>query len=97
MKTTIKEIAKSTIKALGAIYPKFLCSGGMHIHVYTKLVETIVEPVLFFCSCIWSHTKSPEIESVLNKAGRYFLGVTEKFSYMSSRSDLTWVSREMKQ
>ena len=77
MKFSLREIAKSASRALGAIYSKFLCAGGMNISVYTKLVETMVEPVLFFCSGIWGHTNFSEIESVLNKAGRYFLGVTK--------------------
>ena len=70
MKFSIREIAKSASRALSTIYLKFLCAGGMNISVYTKLVETMVEPVLFFCSGIWGHTNFSEIESVLNKAGR---------------------------
>ena len=97
MKFSIREIAKSASRALGAIYSKFLCAGGMNISVYTKLVETMVEPVLFFCSGIWGHTNFSEIESVLNKAGRYFLGVTKHCSNVSSRGDLGWNSCEVKQ
>ena len=48
MKFSIREIAKSASRALGAIYSKLLCAGGMNISVYTKLVETMVEPVLLF-------------------------------------------------
>ena len=33
-----REIAKSASRALGAIYSKVLCTGGMNISVYTKLV-----------------------------------------------------------
>ena len=72
MKFSIREITKSASRALGAIYSNFLCAGGMNISVYTKLVETMVEPVLFFCSGIWGHTNFSEIESVLNKAGSVF-------------------------
>ena len=48
MKYSVREIAKSATRALGAIYSKFLCAGGMSISVNTMLVETIVEPMLFF-------------------------------------------------
>ena len=85
MRFSIREIAKSASRALGTIYLKFLCGGGLSLPVYSKLIETIVEPVLFFCSGIWKHTKYNEIESVLNKACRYFLGVP-----MFSRG-VTWV------
>ena len=75
MKFSIREIAKSASRALGAVYSKFLCAGGMNISVYIKLVETMVEPILFFCSGIWGHINFTEIDSVLSKACRYYLGV----------------------
>ena len=89
MRFSIREIAKSASRALGAIYSKILCAGCLRFPVYIKLIETIVEPVLFFCSGIWGHTKYKEIESVLNKACRYFLGVTKHCSNVSWR--VTWV------
>ena len=52
MKLSVKEITKSASRALSAIYSKFLCVGGISLFVYTKLVESVVEPVLFFCSGI---------------------------------------------
>ena len=97
LKFSIREIAKSASRALGAIYSKFFSTGGMNIRVYTKLVETIVEPVLFFCSGIWGQTKFTEIETVFNKACRYFLGVTKHCSNVSSRGDMGWSSCEVKQ
>ena len=97
LKFSIREIAKSASIALGAIHSKFLSAGGMNIRVYTKLVETIVEPVLFFCSGIWGQTKFTEIETVFNKACRYFLGVTKHCSNVSSRGDMGWSSCEVKQ
>ena len=47
MKKCIKEIAKSASRALEAIYMKYLNAGGMTFNVYTKLFESVVEPVLF--------------------------------------------------
>ena len=96
MKFSIREIAKSASRALGAIYSKCLCAGGINISVYTKLIETMVEPVLFYCSGIWGHINFSEIESVRNKAGRYFLGVTKHCSNVSSRGDLGCTSCEVK-
>ena len=97
MKFSIRETAKSASRALGAIYSKFSCAGGMNISVYTKLVETMVESVLLFCSSIWGHTNFMEINSVLNKVCRYFLGVTKHCSNASFRGDLGWSSCEVKQ
>ena len=61
MKFSMREISKSASGVLGAIDLKFLCTDGMNISVYTKLVETMVKPVLFFCSGIWDHTNFSEI------------------------------------
>ena len=97
MKFSIREIAKSASRVLGGIYSKFLCAGGMNFSVYTKLIETMVEPLLFYCSGIWGHTNFSEIDSVLNKAGQYFLGVTKHCSNVSSRGDLGWTTCEVKQ
>ena len=76
---------------------KVLTCWRHELNVYTKLVETIVKPVLFFCSGIWGLTKFSEIETVLNKACRYFLGVIKHCSYVSSMGDLGWSSCEVKQ
>ena len=67
MKFSVKEIAKSASRALGAIYSKFLSAGGMTFSVYNRLIESVVEPVLFYCSGIWGHNKFTEIETDLNK------------------------------
>ena len=97
MKYSVREIAKSASRALDLMYSKFLCAGGMSISVYTKLVETIVEPVLFFCSGILGQSNFTEIETAFSKAGQYFLGVTKHCSNVSSRGDLGWSSCEVKQ
>ena len=36
MKFSIRKMAKSASRALGAIYSKFVCAGGMNISVYTQ-------------------------------------------------------------
>ena len=53
MKKCIKEIANSASGALGAIYMKYLNAGGMTFRVDSKLFESVVEPVLFYCAGIW--------------------------------------------
>ena len=69
----------------------------MSYDVYTKMIEIIVEPVLFYCSCIWVTRKFPKVQSVLNKACRYFLGVTKNAPNIATRGDMGWVAAEVKQ
>ena len=49
---SIREITKSASGALGAVYTNFLYARGMTYNVYTKLINSIVEHVLFYCAGI---------------------------------------------
>ena len=97
MEKSINEVTKSASRALGAIYIKYQSAGGMTYSVYTKLIESVVEPVLFYCSGIWGNRKFPKVESVMNKACRYFLGVSKNAPNLSSKGDMGWVSADTKQ
>ena len=77
MEKSVTEVTKAAGRALGAVYMKYLYAGGMSYEVYTKLTESVVEPVLFYCSGIWGTHKFPKVQRVLNKACRYFLGVSK--------------------
>ena len=50
MVKSVTEVTKAAGRALGAVYTKYLYAGGMSYEVYTKLIESIVEPVQFYCS-----------------------------------------------
>ena len=72
MKKSIKD-SKAASRAHGAIYMKFISSEDMTYNVYAKLIEYVVEPVLFYCSGIWWHNKYSAIDAVVNRACRMFL------------------------
>ena len=76
---TVKEIAKSASRALSALYTKHLSCGGFSYDVYTKLYRSMVEPVLYYGASIWRQSEWKEINTVQNKACRYFLGSAKKF------------------
>ena len=97
MEKSVTEVTKVAGRALGAVYMKYLYAGGMSYEVYTKLIESVVEPVLFYCSGIWGTRKFPKVQRVLNKACRYFLGVSKNAPNTASRGDMGWVSAEVKQ
>ena len=97
MEKSITEITKSASRALGAIYMKYQSAGGMTYEVYKKLIESVVEPVLFYCAGIWGNRKFTKVESVMNKACRYFLGVSKNAPNLSSKGDMGWVSADVKQ
>ena len=97
MDKSATEETKAAGRALGAVYMKCLYAGGMSYEVYTKLIESVVEPVLFYCSGIWGARKFPKVQRFLNKACRYFLGVSKNAPNIASRGDMGWVSAEVKQ
>lgn len=97
MEKSISEISKSASRALGAVYMKYQYAGGMTYDVYKRLIVSIVEPILFYCSGVWGGRKFPKIEAARNKASRYFLGVSKNAPNVSSRGDMGWASAEVKQ
>ena len=59
-----------------------------------KLFESVVEPVMFCCAGIWGYKVYSEIESVLNKACRLYLGVSKHAANNASKGDMGWYSAE---
>ena len=74
MKYATSELAKSASRALSTLYAKFKNSGGIAYDVYYKLYTSLVQPILSYCSAIWGLTNYSKINTVQNKACRYFLG-----------------------
>ena len=88
LKFAINELAKSASRALSALYTKFLCVGGMDYNVFCKLYESLVEPVLFYGSGLWGFSEHKKINTIQNKACRYFLGLGKNASNIASRGDM---------
>ena len=97
MSRSIREITKSASRALGVVYTKYLHAGGMSYDVYTKLISSLVEPVLFYCAGIWGTRYYKEIDVVVNKACRHFLGTNKNASNIATRGDIGWDSCIIKQ
>ena len=97
MKKSIKEISKAASRSFGAVFMKYISCGGMAYNVYSKLVDSVVEPVLFYCSGIWGHNRYSEIDEVLNRACSMYLGVSKNAPNTSCRWDMGWFSCEVKQ
>ena len=93
MEKSITENTKSASRALGAIYMKYQSAGGMPYNVYKKLIDS----VLFYCAGIWGNRKFSKVESIINKACRYFLGVSKNAPNVSSKGNMGWVSAEVQQ
>jgi hypothetical protein len=54
MDKAVKELSKSASRAIGALFRKFIYAGRMTWKIYNKLHTSMVEPILFYGSGIWS-------------------------------------------
>jgi hypothetical protein len=88
MNKTVRELAKSGSRALGALYRKFVSCGGMSYSVFIKLYESTVEPILFYGSGMWGTKQYNVINNVQNKARKQFLVVGKRTSNLAVRGDL---------
>ena len=60
---------------------KYLYAGGMSYEVYTKLIESVVEPVLFYCSGIWGTMHQTLLPGVI--WGGYLLKLSKRLNCFS--------------
>ena len=97
MHKTVKELCKSASRALSAIYTKFRSNSGMSFEIYTKLYTTLVEPVLFYGAGIWGTKSYREVQTIQNKACRFFLGVGQNSANTASLGDMGWISCSVQQ
>ena len=97
MKFTVNKLDKSASRALSALYTKFLNVGGMDYGVFSKLYVSLVESVLFYGAGIWGLSEQKKINTVQNKACRYFLGLGKNAANIASQGDMGWTSCNMKQ
>ena len=97
MKTAVKELSKSANRALGALTAKFIDSGGMTNEVFTKIYESLVDPVPLCCAEIWCQSEQSIINTVQNRAMKLFLGVNKNTSNVGKLGDLDWKSCLTKQ
>ena len=97
MKFTVNEFAKSASRALSSLYTKFLHVWGMDYSVFCNMYESLVEPLLFYGAYIWGLSEQKKINTVQNKACRYFLGLDKNAANIASQGDMGWTSCNMKQ
>ncbi len=91
--TTAEVLAKSGGRALGAIFIRFRSNKGLGYKTYTKLFHTGITPILDYCSWVWGFLKLEQINTVQNRAIKYFLG-THRFSPNLAINDMGWSSSQ---
>ena len=97
MSHAVKELSKSASRALGLLTSKFYSAGGMTYEVFTKLYESLVQPILLYCAGIWGQCERKQINNIQNRAMKIFLGTTKNTSNIGVRGDMGWLSPLSKQ
>ena len=70
---TTKTVAQNASRALGLLIAKYKCIGGMPYHVFSKLYDTLVWPVISYGASVWGTKSFSCINAVQNRAMRFFL------------------------
>jgi hypothetical protein len=88
----VKELANSATRALGKITVKLKAMGGLTYSGYTKLYNSIVDPILTYASGVWGTKEYKILNTVQNKARRQYLGVPLRTPNMATWGDMGWTS-----
>ena len=92
-----KEVAASAHRSLGLLIAKTKTVGGLPYDCYKKLYDSLVQSVLDYGAAIWGHNRFSCIDTVQNRAIRFFLGVHKKTSCSAIKGDMGWVDQYVRQ
>ena len=87
---TAKVVSQSANRALGLLIAKTKAFGGLQYDAFTKLYKSMVFPVISYGSAIWCTQSFKCINSVQNRAARYFLNVGRYTPNAAVAGDIGW-------
>ncbi|MCG8049515.1 MAG: reverse transcriptase family protein, partial [Candidatus Thiodiazotropha endolucinida] len=93
---TAKALAAAAGRALGGIISKVHNMKDFGFSTYEKLFESCVIPVLDYGTSVWGFKTYNEIDSVQNRAIRYFLGVHRFSPNLAINGDVGWLPSTMR-
>ncbi len=86
-----KAVSECARRALGSLIAKDKAHGGMPFDVFTHLYNSLVQPIIDFGAGIWGSSRDYDcIDSIQNRACRYFLGVNRYAPTAAVRGDMGW-------
>ena len=83
-------LSNASSRALDAIISKFKSLKGVGYNTFKHLYDSGVTPILEYGSGVWVYVKSKEIETVQNRAMRFFLGVHRFAPIAGIIGDMGW-------
>ena len=97
MNFTAKNVASAANRSLGLLIAKNKALGGMPYECYTKLYDALVDSVIQYGSAVWGYRSFSTINTVQNRACRYFLGVGRYAPNVAVQGDMGWRVSEHRQ
>ena len=89
---TASVLSGSAGRALGGICSKFKKLKGLGYQTFTKMFHTGVVPIMDYCSGIWGYQKFGKVESLQNRALKFYLGVHKFSPNLAVNGDMGWVN-----
>ena len=86
-----KVVSQSAGRALGLLIAKYKSLGGMPYDVFTKLYDSLVWPVISYGAAIWGNKSFSCINSIQNRAMRFYLGTGKYTPTAAVGGDMGWI------
>jgi hypothetical protein len=87
---TAKMVSQSAHRALGVLIAKDKAHGGMPYNIFTRLYDTLVQPIISYGAAIWGQKYYGIINSVQQRAMKYFLGLPKRAPNSAVIGDMGW-------
>ena len=69
---------------------------NIRFHTFSSLFEKAVDPVINYGAGIWGYIKTPHIDRIQYRAGRYFLGVHSRTPIPAIEGEMGWIPSKYK-
>ena len=87
---TAEVLSQAGGRALGAMISKIHGFKDVGYNTYTKMFNSCVVPVTDYCSGIWGFKQFNKIDTLQNRAIRYFLGVHRFTPILAINGEMGW-------
>ncbi len=85
---TLRYVAQASQRALGVLVAKSKSQGGLPFRAFTKLYDSLAQPILDYGAASWGHKSFSCIQAVKNRAMRYYLGVGRRTPNVAVQGDM---------
>ncbi len=85
---TASIVAKSAGRALGLLITKYKAFGGLPYDCYTKLYDSLVQPIIDYGSSVWDTKEYSCINAIQHRACHFYMGVGKHTSHAAIQGDM---------